>query len=383
MRTWYFSENAYPYLPDDYSSVRITLPNSVFDPEIGSQLYNRYFDEWQLADELGLDVMANEHHSTATNLNPSVSLVMAVLARITKNARLLVLGNPVANRRDPVRVAEEMAMIDCYSAGRLEVGFVRGVPYEISATNASPMRTADRMWEAHDLILKAWTTHDGPFNWEGRFFQHRQVNIWPRPFQQPHPPVWITTTSTTQVAKVAELGYTAATFLTPNRQTKTVFDAYRARRRELNLPMNEASLGYSGMVYVADTDAAAREGARKLNWINTASRTQPQFRNPPGYNSIEASMQNMRTGGSARARNTSSIDDLMAQGIMFAGTPDTVFRQIEAQYRAVGGYGNLIMLGQSGFMDHAETARSLTLFANEVYPRLKELRIHEEAVTGS
>jgi alkanesulfonate monooxygenase SsuD/methylene tetrahydromethanopterin reductase-like flavin-dependent oxidoreductase (luciferase family) len=383
MRAWYFSENAYPYLPDDFESIRITLPNAAFDPAIGSKLYNRYFDEWQIADELGLDVMANEHHSTATNLNPSVALVMAVLARITKNARLLVLGNPVANRRDPVRVAEEMAMIDCYSGGRLEVGFVRGVPYEISATNASPVRTADRMWEAHDLIRKAWTTHDGPFNWEGRFFQHRQVNIWPRPFQQPHPPIWITTSSTAQVAKVADLGYTAATFLTPNRQTKLVFDAYRARRRERDLPTNEDRLGYSGMVYVGETDAEALAGAQKLNWINTASRTQPQFRNPPGYNSLEASVANLRSGGSARARNTASIEELIEQGVMFAGNPDTVFRQIERQYRAVGGYGNLIMLGQSGFMEHAETVRSMTLFAREVYPRLKELRIKEEAVVGS
>ncbi len=86
-------------------------------------------------------------------------------------------------------------MIDNYSQGRLEVGFVRGVPYEISAANASPVRTMDRLWEAHDLIVKAWTTHDAPFNWEGRYFNHRQVNVWPRPYQEPHPPVWIASTT--------------------------------------------------------------------------------------------------------------------------------------------------------------------------------------------
>ena len=264
MRTWYFSENAYPYLPEDFSSIRVNLPNRIFDPEIGADLYNRYFDEWQLADELGLDVMANEHHQTAINLNACVPLVMAAAAHHEEGAAARA-RQPGCNRRDPVRVAEEMAMIDCYSRGRLEVGFVRGVPYEISATNALPVRTPDRLWEAHDLILKAWTSHDEPFNWEGRFFHHRQVNIWPRPYQQPHPPVWITSTSTAQVAKIAELGYVAATFLTGVTRTKAVFEGYRKRRSELGLDTPEDRLAYSGMVYVGDTDEEGRRGAEKLN----------------------------------------------------------------------------------------------------------------------
>src|SRR5947209_19604097 len=123
---------------------------------------------------------------------PAAPLVLAALARLTKTARLLILGNPVANRRQPVRVAEEMAMVDVYSRGRLECGFVRGVPYEMSAGNHRPTRMMDRFWEAHDLIVKAWTSHYGPYIWEGKYFHHRQVNIWPRPYQEPHPPIWIT-----------------------------------------------------------------------------------------------------------------------------------------------------------------------------------------------
>src|SRR5665213_1954478 len=69
MRVWYFSENAYPYLPDGLDNLRVTLPNRLFDPKIGAELYSRYFDEWQLADEEGLDLMCNEHHQTAINLN--------------------------------------------------------------------------------------------------------------------------------------------------------------------------------------------------------------------------------------------------------------------------------------------------------------------------
>ena len=227
MRTWYFSENAYPYLPDQstYDSIRNPLPSAYYDPKVGAELYHRYFDEWQYADEMGLDCTVNEHHSSATNLNPSGPITLAVLARITRKGRILMLGNPIANRRDPVRVAEEMAMVDNYSRGRLEVGFVRGVPYEVFPANSNPMRMAERMAEAHDLIIKAWTTHDGPFSWTGRYFEHRHVNIWPRPYQQPHPPVWITCKSPSQVRWVADHGYVGATFLTAFDETKVIFDS--------------------------------------------------------------------------------------------------------------------------------------------------------------
>jgi len=379
MRTWYFSENAYPYLPDELDNLRVSLPNSFYDPKIGAELYSRYFDEWQLADEEGLDLMCNEHHQTAINLNPAAPLVMAVLARITKRARLLILGNPIANRRDPVRVAEEMAMIDNYSRGRLEVGFVRGVPYEISAANANPMRTVDRLWEAHDLIKKAWTTHDGPFNWEGRYFQHRQVNVWPRPYQQPHPPIWITSLTPSSTEKIAEHGYTTATFLTGVEPTKAGFSTYRRRRRELGLPMSEDRLAYSGIVYVGDTDEEGYEGAKKVMWVITHNKASPQFKTPPGYSSAKSVVQMLRGKAGLLHGLQHDIHSLIDRGIAFAGNPDTVYRQIERHYRAVGGYGHLLMLGQSGFLEHEDTVKGIRLFAREVYPRLKELHMDADA----
>ena len=396
MRTWYFSENSYPYLPEGLDSTRVSTPNRLFDPKIGAALYDRYFDEWMLADDEGLDLMSNEHHQTAVNLNPAVPLVMAVLARTTKKARLLVLGNPIAIRRDPVRVAEEMAMVDNYSHGRLEVGFVRGVPFEISATNASPVRTQERMWEAHDLILKAWTSHDGPFNWEGRYFQHRQVNIWPRPYQQPHPEIWVTSVTPESIRKIADYNYKTAVFLTGLEPTKVNFDVYRARRRELNLPMNEDRLAYSAIVAVGDTDAEGQEFASKIMWVLTHTATLPQFTNPPGYAPMAARVRGLRnlvtasgwlagtTGGAAAARLATgagpavmTIESLMERGIAFAGNPDTVFRQIERHYHYTGGYGNLLMLGQSGFLEHDDTVKSIKLFAREVAPRIRELPTSE------
>ena len=134
MQAWHFSETAYPYLPpvESYDFIRVTLPNKFYDPEKGAALWDRYLDEWCIADDEGVEVMLNEHHQTATCVDPAAPLVLAALARLTKKARLLILGNPIANRRQPVRVAEEMALADVMSRGRVEVGFVRGVPWEVA-----------------------------------------------------------------------------------------------------------------------------------------------------------------------------------------------------------------------------------------------------------
>jgi len=227
MRVFHFSEEPYPnaWAPNA-ESLRITLPNSECDPQMAADLYHRYLDEWQLADELGFDIMVNEHHETATCLTASCHIILAILARITKRARLLALGVPLANRMDPQRVAEELSMIDVISRGRFEMGFVKGVPFEPPVANINPARMMDRLWEAHDFILKAMSTHTGPFNWEGDHYHYRNVNIWPRPWQQPHPPVWITASSNSSAKAIAERGHVLATFLI-GYKTRELFDNYR------------------------------------------------------------------------------------------------------------------------------------------------------------
>ena len=378
MRAWHFSENAYHLLPDakEYDSIRVTLPNRYYDPKIGADLYHRFIDEWLIAEDLGLDIMVNEHHQTATNLNPAGPVIMGILARETKTARLLILGNPIANRREPVRVAEEMAMVDVYSRGRLEVGFVRGVPYEMSAGNHRPTRMMERFWEAYDLILKAWTSHDGPFNWEGKYFHHRQVNIWPRPYQEPHPPVWITALSPGSAQAVGERGQVVACFLTGFDGSKKVFDAYRARRAELGLPA--ASLdrfAYAALVYTGETDEAGYAGARKLMWYVEANKVPFQFTSPPGYQppaALAAAIKGPASGVFKMFQNP-DLGSFMENGLVFAGNPASVYRQIVKFYEHVGGFGQLLLMGQAGFLDHDETVKGMQLFAREVYPRLKEL----------
>src|SRR5260221_8193436 len=300
MRVWYFSEMAYHPAWEEglkRGSLRIVLPNANYDPKVGHGLLNRYLDEFGLCDAVGLDIMVNEHHSTATCTTISVPMALAILARETKHARLLSLGTPIANRPDPVRVAEEMAWLDVLSGGRLEMGLVKGAPYEIAPANSNPATLMRRYWEAHDLILKALSTTDGPFNWEGEFVHYRNVNIWPRPYQQPTPPVWMTGMSVDTGRMAAEHGHVVATLLSGS-GAGPMFDAYRKRAQELGRPHGTDRFGYAAVVGIGATRAEGlRRATLAADYVRTARIVREPFPNPPGYNSVAANVAMMKAGG--------------------------------------------------------------------------------------
>ena len=374
MDAYYFTEMPYPHLPplDQITSMRINLPNRLFDPTIGRDLYNRYLDEYMLADEVGLEIMVNEHHSSAVCIDTAGPLSLAILARQTKRARLLILGNPVANRDDPVRIAEEMAMIDCISGGRLECGMVRGVTHEVFAANTNPTMTNERLWEGIDLLKMAWTEHDGPFNFEGKFWHRRAVNIWPRPFQQPHPRIWVTGAADLEnVKEVARRGHVFATFLLPHEKARKLFDIYRANYVGNGVP---GGLAFMPLVYVAHSEAEAMAGANEIAWY-LRSKAEPQFRNPPGYVGIEQNMNALRGTYSSRggAMKSQGLDFLREAGVLITGTPDSVAAQIKKQYERLGGFDHFLMMMQAGFLDHKRTSDSIKLFASEVLPQIRNL----------
>ena len=383
MKTWFFTEDAYPNLPDEenYESVRVNLPNKHFDPVLGADLYNMYLDMWGAADEMGLEIMLNEHHQTATCVLPAAPIALGVLARETQKARLLILGNPIVNRKQPIRVAEEMAYIDVLSRGRLECGFVRGVPYEIAPANAYPYRGSEKLWEAHDLIMKAWTHHEGPFNFEGRWFHARQVNIWPRPYQQPHPPVWVTMGSAGSAAQVAQRKHIGAVFLAGYPGIRRLFDGYREGFLQAHgeeAPLDR--LAYAAIVCVGDSEKEAENGTEKLLWYIRSNKVAPQFNNPPGYHPPAVSANIIRGPRPGEPdRRDPRLETQKARGNVFSGTPDQVFQQIKNFWEYSGGFGHLLMMGQAGFMTYDETLKSMKLFTEEVYPRLKELTASYDA----
>ena len=210
MDVWYQCEIPYPHVPQDVldraPSVRASLPNRYCDPKVAADLFEECIDEFLLADDLGLNVVGIEHHAGINSLLAANPMLVGILARQTKKARILSLGTLVTLRPDPVRIAEEYATADVISRGRLEIGFVKSGGSESASSNVSMVDNGERYWEAIDLISKALTSHDGPFSWEGKHFTHRHVNIWPPAFQRPLPRMWSATGDASTSADVGRRG---------------------------------------------------------------------------------------------------------------------------------------------------------------------------------
>src|SRR5579859_6736678 len=193
MHIMYFTERPYRYVSNDeiIKTGFFGIENTALDPVKGGQLYNEYFDERIYAEELGFDgVMLNEHHDTAFCMGSVMDVEASILARNTKKVKIVLLGNPLPVVGNPLRLAEELGMIDMISGGRLVTGWVRGGGSEQFASNANPAFNREYFNEAHEVVVKAWT-EPGPFRYEGKHFHYRFIDPWVLPIQKPHPPIWI------------------------------------------------------------------------------------------------------------------------------------------------------------------------------------------------
>jgi alkanesulfonate monooxygenase SsuD/methylene tetrahydromethanopterin reductase-like flavin-dependent oxidoreductase (luciferase family) len=389
MQAWYLNENPYPFVPphvlDAAESVRGSLPNKYCDPKIAADLFQEALDEYLLCDAVGINVVSNEHHAGINCLIGASPLVLGILARQTRNVRILSLGTLITVRTDPVRVAEEYATADVISRGRLEIGFVKSGGSEMASGNANPIGIVDRFWEAIDLILKTLSHREGPFSWEGKYFTHRHVNIWPGPWQQPHPPLWAATGDPTTSAELGRRGIVNVMVFRTAEETARAWGAYRKARADAGLPEpGPDRFGHTAFVYTADTDEeGVRVGSKLLWFLNTGLRSAPQYSKfLPG--AVPAALApalyttKPRPGVPAAARPAAGLigitaEQAMAKGLMFAGNPDSVYRQIREYRERVGPFEHLVLASRSGFMTHGEATKGLKLFAKEVLPRLREL----------
>jgi alkanesulfonate monooxygenase SsuD/methylene tetrahydromethanopterin reductase-like flavin-dependent oxidoreductase (luciferase family) len=168
--------------------------NKRFDGARGVEMFRSYIADKIYAEQAGFDwIASNEHHMSPYWLMPNPNLIGAVVAHQTTRAGILQSGNilPIVN---PIRVAEEYAMLDVLSGGRLIAGFMRGIPHEYVAYNTAPDESYGRMAEGVELIKRCWTEPE-PFGWEGEHFQFRAVSIWPKPVQKPMPPILMSVNS--------------------------------------------------------------------------------------------------------------------------------------------------------------------------------------------
>jgi alkanesulfonate monooxygenase SsuD/methylene tetrahydromethanopterin reductase-like flavin-dependent oxidoreductase (luciferase family) len=362
---------------EEYSSVWLKLPNSYFDPKIGHELYNRYLDELELAAELGFDgVCVNEHHQNAYGLMPSPVVMASALAAKTGDAKIAILGNAFGLREHPQTLAEEHAMIDCITGGRLITGMVRGVGCEYFSMGANPAFSLERHTEAHDLVVRAWT-EEGPFAFEGKHYHFEYVNTWPRPYQQPHPPIWCPSQGSTETIQWAAHPDRKYTYL----QTYSAFASvlrYLNMYRDVahNMYGYEASseqIAWCTPAYVAETDQQAIDEARphiEMMFNTLLPKISQSMFVPPGYMSA-ASMKQI-FAHKATLRGGQTIEDMIERGVIAVGSPDTVRDMLTERHRQAG-FDHLLLMPQFGTLPADLSEKNIRLLATEVVPALKAL----------
>ncbi|HLG74084.1 MAG TPA: LLM class flavin-dependent oxidoreductase [Chloroflexota bacterium] len=383
--SWHFMP--YPYLPPDfdekYDSGWVTVPNSLWDRERARGLYQEYIDELAYADQLGFDgLVLNEHHQNIYGLMPSPNLIAAALTQRTVHGRLVVLGNLLPLHGNPMRIAEEYAMLDNMSNGRLVAGFAVGGGQEMFNYNHSPSKAREQFWEAADLIVRAWT-EDGPFEHDGKYYPLRYVNCWPRPLQQPHPPVWVPgATSLETMAEVAKRGYTY--FLSSRSRME---GTAAAARRFAEVVEGQGGkfhpfrMGLLVSVYVAETDEQARAECENAIWYFLKNTFKGHLRRnrgrvmtaAPGATSPRSWEAALR-GSDPTAKmlgDAENWDDIERMGSIIVGSPETVRRRLW-QYITEANLGLFLIQFHIGNMGPELTNRSQRLFAEQVAPSLRE-----------
>jgi alkanesulfonate monooxygenase SsuD/methylene tetrahydromethanopterin reductase-like flavin-dependent oxidoreductase (luciferase family) len=370
-----------PYADLDLDAARsngtvwVTLPNRNFDPEKGHRLYNRYLDELEYGEQLGFDVLAvNEHHQTAYGLMPSPIVTASALARRTSRARIAILGSALPLRSHPMTVAEEHAMIDVLSGGRLISGFVRGIGAEYHTFGVNPTFSHDRFHEAHDLIVQAWT-RPGPFPFEGRHYRVPYVNLWPRPYQKPHPPIWIPSQGSKETidwASHPERRYTYLQTFSPAKVVGRYLKMYRDTCSGYGYEAKDSQLGWAIPVYVSSSDRKAREEAKAHfeAFRNIYVRMPLEMLLPPGYTSRESLKNVMKA--KAQMFGDVTIDQAIELGLFVCGSGATVRAAFERYWNDMR-FGNLLVMCQFGTLPGELARRNMELFAGDVMPALKRL----------
>ncbi len=405
MKHCWFHLMPYTELPEDFRdkhhSVWVDIHSSLFEPERAHHMYNDFLDELEYAAEVGFDaVCVNEHHSNGYGLMPSPNLMLASLARrANPDTALCVLGNSIALYNPPTRVAEEMAMLDCISGGRLIAGFPVGSPMDTCyAYGQNPSLLRERYFEAHDLIVRAWTDPE-TFAFNGRFNQQRYVNIWPRPVQKPRPPIWVPGGGSVETWRwCAEMDYVYC-YLSyyGYKAAQATMQGFWDEMDRLGKDRNPYRAGFLQFVGVAETEEEAYEIYKEPAeyFYDRCLRVSAQYANPPGYVTeatqragIQSQIAAAADGGPNAAAQISArpgiqkvgtidksareFDAILENGYVIIGSPDQVAEKLREVVEDLR-FGHLMLLLQFGNMSKEVSNYNSRLYAEQVIPQLADV----------
>ena len=381
--TW-FNLMPWPYLPDDFRekhhSVWVDIPNKLYDPQKGHFVYHQYMDQLEYAEQVGFDgIGCNEHHQNAYGNMPSPNIIAAGLSRRTSKAAIAVIGNSLALYNPPIRVAEEFAMLDVMSGGRLLAGFPVGTSMDTNYCYGQiPALTRDKYAEAHDLVMRAWAEEE-PFAFDGKYNQLRHVNLWPKPIQKPHPPIYIPgggSIETWDFCLDHDYNYSYLSF-TGYLRGKKLLDGYWnqvAKRGKDESPYRGA---FAQTICVAETDQEAEKlYAEHVNYFyNRCLHIYGGFADAPGYRTIKTIQADVVNALSEDMQNlfpSLSWKELVDGGYVIAGSPATVRDRMKELIKGLH-VGHIFCLIHVGNMPDWKTRYSTKLFAEKVIPGLRDM----------
>jgi alkanesulfonate monooxygenase SsuD/methylene tetrahydromethanopterin reductase-like flavin-dependent oxidoreductase (luciferase family) len=376
IKFYFFLNHHYIDIPPDqaeYSSTWVVPPARLFDAEKGHELYRRHLRTVKLADQLGYDgICINEHHNTIFSMTPAVSVMAGAIVNATERPRIMVAGVPI-NLTTPNRLAEEYAMLDVMSGGRMDFAIPLGTGMEYWSNDGSinPAHARARYRESVDILLKAWTAEE-PIRYEGDYYTYRYLNPWPKPYQKPYPPVFIVgsgSMETVQLAVDFDLGYSIV--LVPIEMQLKAFARMRELAEQKGREVPPEKIALTILAYVADTDEEAVREMKPyvetfFSWFH---RVPPRYLLPPGYVSTAEYLR--RASDPALAHGTEADwDDMVAIGRIAAGSPQTVADTI-AHWAEEAGSSHMNVVLAHADMPEWQIVKNLTMFANDVIPRIR------------
>jgi alkanesulfonate monooxygenase SsuD/methylene tetrahydromethanopterin reductase-like flavin-dependent oxidoreductase (luciferase family) len=342
------------------------VPASVYSHQAAQDSMQQSLDQFRLADELGFDwVTVAEHHFAPFSLTPNPMVMAGALTQVIKRAKIALLGAdiPILN---PVRVAEEFAMLDTMTGGRVIAGMLRGTPNEYVTYNINPAESRARFEEALQLIKMAWMQTE-PFGWQGRFYEYRAISIWPRCVQAPHPKIYMSGSSPEagEFAARNKVGLGFAVTTVP--LAAKAADYYRTQAKHHGWEPEPEDVIYRVGMHIGKSDdeavedyMAASKGGRRVGLV-MANRSLESAIAETGYYGRDADMQRQRL-------MPRDLQESIEQGQILIGGPETVLKQIESIKRTLGaGVLDLTVAHQMG----EKTIRSIELFAEKVLPRIR------------
>jgi alkanesulfonate monooxygenase SsuD/methylene tetrahydromethanopterin reductase-like flavin-dependent oxidoreductase (luciferase family) len=338
--------------------------------EDGARPLTTLFDERlqfaAAADEAGIYCLhLAEHHATPLNMVPVPGIYMGALARAIKRMRMgpLVYLLPLYS---PLRLIEEICMLDHMSYGRLDVGVGRGVsPYELKYHKVEHEDSRDIFIDAFDCLSAGLVTDS--LTYKGPHYTYENVPIALRPLQQPHPPFWYASSNEIGSTWAGEHGLHYVT-LGPTPFAKKNIEAYKTALNKRGAPAQPkaefsggAVVGIMRHIFVADTDAEAHRFAKPAMDVHLANLNWLRVKH--GVTGLTSRL-NVPRGA--------TYEDCLADGSAISGSPQTVRAEIERQVRDLG-VNYFLTYMFLGTMSLADALRSLGLFSSEVMPHLGKL----------